>query len=191
MTENQKTAHNTDFSSSKLDPNPPLRFIFFIALTVIVSAAYSVYRHYDFSYSIDADSYLRMAQGDFYHTSITHRYRFIVPLLAGGLTLPFRYVFAVVFPDRAADTENLIRFCFFIINSLLMAGFGTLLFRIARSAGVAVWAAVLAMIFALTTRWGIDGAGVPLVESLYLLVVQCSHWGCSRATAGCKSPLYL
>ncbi|WP_157886773.1 hypothetical protein [Hymenobacter sp. PAMC 26628] len=40
--------------------------------------AYSVYQHYDFSYSPDASNYLRMATGQFDIVRITRRYRALV-----------------------------------------------------------------------------------------------------------------
>jgi hypothetical protein len=155
---------------------------FFIALTVLVSGAYSVYRHYDYSYSADADSYVHMAQGDFYHTSITHRYRWIEPVAVGMVAKPVGALMNVVWKGRG-DAEMATRFIFFGFNVLLMAIFGLLLCKIALSEQVGLPFALLAMVFLLTTRWGIDNAGLPLVEALYLVVIaalaralQTNNW---------------
>jgi Serpentine type 7TM GPCR chemoreceptor Sri len=159
-----------------------LLLVFFIALTVLVSGAYSVYRHYDYSYSADADSYVRMAQGDFYHTSITHRYRWIEPVTVGLVAKPMGAAMNVVWKGRG-DSEMAIRFIFFGLNVVLMAIFGVFLYKIAVSECVKTPFAMLSMIFLLTTRWGIDNAGLPLVEALYLLVIaafaralQTNNW---------------
>jgi hypothetical protein len=145
-------------------------FVFLIALTVLVSGAYSVYRHYDYSYSADADSYVRMAQGDFYHTSITHRYRWLTPVAVGMVAKPMSAAMNMVWHGRG-DSEMAIRFVFFIINTLLMAVFGLFLYKIAISEQIKPPFAILSMIFLLTTRWGIDNAGLPLVEALYLVII--------------------
>ncbi len=145
-------------------------FAFLVALTVLISGAYSVYRHYDFSYSEDAHSYMKMAQGDFQHLSMTHQYRIIEPAIAGVIALPIDLIYNKIWPERSGIEWSL-RLSFFIENVLLMAFFGFFLFRLARNEGVAFWYALLAMIFLLTTRWGIDNAGLPLVEALYLLCV--------------------
>lgn len=144
--------------------------VFFVALTVLVSGAYSVYRHYDYSYSADADSYVRMAQGDFYHTSITHRYRWIEPVAVGAIAKPMGVVMNLVWKGRG-NSEMAVRFLFFGLNVVLMACFGVFLFKIALSENVKMPFALLTMIFLLTTRWGIDAAGLPLVEALYLVTI--------------------
>ena len=52
-----------------------------------------------------------------------------------------------------------------------MAIFGLFLYKIAISERIKPPFAILSMIFLLTTRWGIDNAGLPLVEALYLVVI--------------------
>jgi hypothetical protein len=145
-------------------------FAFLVALTVLISGAYSVYRHYDFSYSEDAHSYMKMAQGDFQHLSMTHQYRFIAPAIAGLIAQPIDLVYSKIWTERSG-IEWSVRLSFFIENVLLMAIIGLFLFRLARNEGVSFWYALVAMIFLLTNRWGIDNAALPLVEALYLLCV--------------------
>ncbi len=151
-------------------------FAFFIALTVLVSGAYSVYRHYDFSYSEDAHSYVSMAQGNYQHLSITHQYRFIAPSIAGIIAQPISLVYSKIWENRGG-MEWSVRLSFFIENIFLMSLFGFLLFRLARNENISFWYAILSMIFLLTTRWGIDNAGLPLVEAFYLVCIALMVYG--------------
>ena len=145
-------------------------FAYLVALTVLISAAYSVYRHYDFSYSEDSKSYIEMAQGNYKGISMTHQYRFITPTIAGVVSIPISWVCSKIWADRGGEIWA-IRLSFLIENVLLMAFFGSLLFCIARREGIPFEAALLSMIFLLTTRWGIDNAALPLVEALYLVCI--------------------
>ncbi len=151
-------------------------FAFFIALTVLISGAYSVYRHYDYSYSEDAHSYVAMAQGNYSNLSITHQYRFIAPSIAGIIAQPINLIYNKVWENRGG-MEWSIRLSFFIENVFLMALFGLLLFKLARNENISFWYAILSMIFLLTTRWGIDNAGLPLVEAFYLVCIATMVYG--------------
>ena len=92
------------------------------AFTALSTSFSSVYRHYDFSYSEDAHSYVSMAQWNYKNISMTHQYRFIEPTIAGVIALPINSVYDKIWTERGG-IEWSVRLAFFLENVLLMAFF--------------------------------------------------------------------
>ncbi|WP_140469373.1 hypothetical protein [Hymenobacter nivis] len=138
-----------------------------------------MYRHYDFSYSPDTRSYLRMATGRFDSVSITRRYRVLVPAAAAALAAPITQGYGHVWPARAGALWPL-RFAFYLLNCLLLGAAGACWFNVARLAGASAGAAALAMVALLTSRWAAYEAGLPLTDSLYTLIFGLGYYAFRR-----------
>lgn len=142
-----------------------------------------MYVHYDFSHSSDTRSYLRMAAGHFDSVRVTHRYRVLVPAAAAIVAKPVAQLYGRVWPQRPAGQWPM-RFAFYVVNCLLLAAAAACWYNAARQAGASPEAAALAMLAVLTSRWAIYSAGLPLTDSLYLLVVSLGYYAIRRSPGG-------
>ena len=152
-----------------------------LAVGALANLAYPMYVHYDFSHSPDTRSYLRMAGGRFDSVNITRRYRVLVPGAAAIIAAPITRVYAYIWPQRPAGQWPL-RFAFYLVNCLLLGAAGACWFNAARHAGAAPTAAALAMLAVLSSRWAEYAAGLPLTDSLYLLVFGLSYYAIRRGS---------
>ncbi len=150
-----------------------------LALGVLLNAAYPTYRHYDFSHSLDTRSYLRLASGRFDSVNVTRRYRLLVPLAAGALARPLAALGTPAGPARPAG-EWPLRLAFYLLNCLLLAAAGACFYRGARLAGATAGTSALALVAVLSSRWAGYAAGLPLTDSLYLLVFGLSYYAYRR-----------
>lgn len=159
-----------------------LLLVYLLALGVLAGPAYTMYVHYDFSHSLDTRSYLRMARGEFEGVSITRRYRVLVPAVSAAVAWPLEQVYARIWPQRAA-TDWPLRLAFYVVNSLLLAATGLVLYRTCLLYGATIPAAALAVVAVLTSRWAVYIAGLPLVDSLYMLVFALAFYGARIGSA--------
>ncbi len=154
-----------------------------LAVAALANLAYPMYVHFDFSHSPDTRSYLRMAAGRFDSIRITHRYRVLVPAAAAMVAAPIARQYARIWPQRPADLWPL-RFAFYLVNCLLVAAAGACWFNAARCIGATSEAAALAMLAVLSSRWAEYAAGLPLTDSLYLLVFGLAYYAVRRGPTG-------
>ena len=154
-----------------------------LALATLANLAYPMYRHFDFSHSPDTRSYLRMAAGRFDSVRVTHRYRVLVPAAAALVAVPVAAVYGRVWPQRPAGGWPL-RFAFYVVNCLLLAAAGACWFNAARLGGATPEAAALALLAVLSSRWAAYAAGLPLTDSLYLLVFGLGYYAVRRGPGG-------
>lgn len=154
-----------------------------LAVAALANLAYPVYRHYDFSYSPDTRSYLRIATGRFDSVSITRRYRVLVPAVAAAVAAPITRVYGHIWPERPGGLWPL-RFAFYLINCLLLGAAGACWFNAARLAGASAGAAALAMLALLTSRWAAYEAGLPLTDSLYAVIFGLGYYAFRRGPSG-------
>ncbi|MDF7809764.1 hypothetical protein [Hymenobacter sp. YC55] len=159
-----------------------LVLVYLLALGVLAGPAYTMYVHYDFSHSLDTRSYLRIARGEFADVNVTRRYRVLVPAAAAAIAWPLEQVYARIWPQRAA-TEWPLRLAFYLLNTLLMAGTGLVLYETCRLYGASVAAAALAVVAVLCSRWAVYTSGLPLVDSLYILVFALAFYA-ARSSSG-------
>ncbi|WP_226163606.1 hypothetical protein [Hymenobacter terricola] len=152
-------------------------------MATLANLAYPMYVHFDFSHSPDTRSYLRMAAGRFDSVRVTHRYRVLVPAAAAVVAAPIAKLYGRVWPQRPAGLWPL-RFAFYLVNCLLLAAAGACWFNAARLTGASPEAAALAMVAVLTSRWAEYAAGLPLTDSLYLLVFGLSYYAVKRGSGG-------
>jgi len=154
-----------------------------LAVAALANLAYPMYVHFDFSHSPDTRSYLRMAAGNFDSIRITHRYRVVVPAAAAAVAAPLAKVYGRVWPQRSAGLWPL-RFAFYLVNCLILATAGACWFNAARLTGASPGAAALAMLALLTSRWAAYAAGLPLIDSLYLLIFGLAYYAVRRGPQG-------
>ena len=154
---------------------PRWLLVYLLALGLVAGPAYPMYRHYDFSHSRDTLSYLSVARGEFRGVSITRRYRVLVPAAAAAVAWPLEQVYARIWPERPGS-EWPLRLGFYVVNCLLLAGAGLVMFQTCRLCGASPLAAGLALAAVLTSRWTVYTAGLPLVDSLYLLVFALAFY---------------
>jgi hypothetical protein len=145
--------------------------------------AYPMYVHFDFSHSPDTRSYLRMAAGEFDSVRVTHRYRVLVPAAAAVVAVPLAKVYGRIWPQRPAGQWPL-RLAFYLVNCLLLAAAGASWFNAARQVGATPEAAALALLAVLSSRWAEYAAGLPLTDSLYLLVIGLTYYALRRGPNG-------
>jgi hypothetical protein len=162
-----------------------------LGLSMLLNMAYPMYVHYDFSHSLDTRSYLRLASGRFDSVNVTRRYRVLVPAVAGALAQPIAQVYGKIWPQRPAG-EWPRRFAFFLVNCGLLGAAGATWWRAARLAGAGTGAVAVALLAVLSSRWAEYIAGLPLVDSLYLLVFGWGYYAYRRgAGAGWAVALAL
>ena len=154
-----------------------------LAVAVLANLAYPMYVHFDFSHSPDTRSYLRMAAGRFDSVRVTHRYRVLVPAAAAAVAAPLATVYARVWPQRPAGLWPL-RFSFYLVNCVLLAAAGACWLRAARCTGASPEAASLALLAVLSSRWAVYAAGLPLTDSLYLLIFGLGYYAVRRGPRG-------
>lgn len=155
----------------KKPSNQILIFLFFLG--IILGPAYNTYVHYDFSHTkIDCEAYLKVADANFEEATITHRYRVIVPFIAKAMSLPISAVYTKLWPHRA-DSNWPLRIAFYLVNSLILALAMLLLYQWLNSLslGPKKWIALLACAAVISGRWYNYMAGLPLTDSLYVLVI--------------------
>ncbi|MBT9393523.1 hypothetical protein KLP40_10150 [Hymenobacter sp. NST-14] len=169
---------------------PRWLLVYLLALGLVAGPAYPMYLHYDFTHSRDTLSYLSLAQGKFAGVNVTRRYRVLVPAAAAALAWPLEKVYARVWPQRATS-EWPLRLGFYAVNCLLLAGVGLLLFRTCLLYGASPAAAALAVAGVLTSRWAVYTAGLPLVDSLYLLVFALAWYGARSGSAAAVAAALL
>ncbi len=150
-----------------------------LGLGALLNLAYPMYVHYDFSHSLDTRSYLRLAAGRFDSVNVTRRYRVLVPAAAGALARPVAAVYGRIWPQRPAG-EWPRRFAFFLVNCVLLSAAGATWWRTARLAGAGAGATGVALLAVLSSRWAEYSAGLPLTDSLYLLVFGLGYYAWRR-----------
>ncbi|WP_345226816.1 hypothetical protein [Hymenobacter koreensis] len=165
-----------------------LLLVYALAVGMLAGSAYTMYVHFDFSHSSDTRSYLRMAKGEFRGVRITHRYRVLVPAVAATVAAPIELIYARVWPHRAASDWPL-RLGFYVVNTLVLGGAGVFLFLTCLRCGASPGAAALAVAAVLSSRWAVYVAGLPLVDSLYMLVFALAFYasvsGSTAALVAC------
>jgi hypothetical protein len=157
--------------------------VYLLALGVLAGPAYTMYVHYDFSHSLDTRSYLSMARGQFEGVSVTRRYRVLVPAVAAAVAWPLEQAYARVWPQRATSDWPL-RLAFYLVNMALLATLGVVVFETCRLYGATPAAAALAVVAVLCSRWAVYIAGLPLVDSLYMLVFSLAFYAPRARSAG-------
>ncbi|TGE26478.1 hypothetical protein [Hymenobacter metallicola] len=164
-----------------------LLLVYLLALALLWGNAYLLLVNHPAAYTLDEQSYLHMAQGNF-QVPLTHRYRVVVPLLASSLAHGAQGLAHLISP---ADKPPF-GFSFFLVNTLLLAGAGLLAFRSAVAAGAATGPALLGMAALLTCGAATYVTGLLLVDSALVLVVALLYYALhARAAPALLTALVL
>lgn len=149
--------------------------VFFFCIAVISGPAIAILFAFDLSQWHDCYSYMGLANFDFDQSAV-RRFRVIVPFMAGGLNYLMGGIFNKLAPEYFQGDFGL-PFSFFIVNLFLMSYFGLLVYRYCKAYGVGVWMAIIGTLTMLTCRFTSYEAGLPMVDSLFFVVVAMSLLG--------------
>lgn len=156
--------------------NPLIVFLFSFA--ILFGPAFALFDsfNYDFIASPDLGNYLGLANLDFDQSPV-RKYRVIVPFLAAGVNFIFGPIFTALSPDTFPGPDFSMCMSFFLVNTTLMSIFGVLVYRLCREFGASHMAALIGLLSVLTCRWTFYLAGLPYVDSLYLVVIGMTLLG--------------
>jgi len=149
--------------------------VFMFCLAVIFGSALATLFEYDLARFPDCKTYLGLAQFDI-NQSPVRVYRVIIPFAAAGLNFLFGGIFSKFAPAYFVGNYSL-PFCFFLINIILTAFFGSLIYRYCKAFGVDKLSAIIGTLVMLTCRYTIYMAALPLVDSLFCVVVMLTLLG--------------
>ncbi|TXC76080.1 hypothetical protein [Luteibaculum oceani] len=156
-----------------LNPKKEDLLLWFCFFALLFGPAFALFSEYSYNLEANPDilSYLKLAELDF-NDSPVRRYRFIIPFLSGGLHIlltPLKTIQPWDFPGP----NFTLGLSFLIVNCSIMALSCLVLLKWLRVQGLNFWIALIAPLLVLGSRWTPYFAGLPLVDSLYFLVI-CS-----------------
>lgn len=138
-----------------------------IILASLYGASYQQYRHFNIDMprgSTDANSYIAMSHGDF-DVMPVHRYRIIIPFIAGGLQS--------VLENGISDVSEVDKLSFYIINFLISGLAAFLLFLLFIRFGFRIELSLLGTLLFICSRIVVLSTATPLVDSLFYLSIVC------------------
>lgn len=145
--------------------------LFVFSFAVLFGPAFALFDTYDFDMEANPDiaTYLGLAEFDFDQSPV-RRYRVIIPFLASGVNAVFHPVFSALAPHTYSAPDFSLCMSFLLVNSFLMAVFGVLVYRLTKAFGADTLGAIVGLLSVLTCRWTAYIAGIPCIDSLYLVV---------------------
>lgn len=150
--------------------------LFLFAFSLVLGPGYNTYLHYDFTYSNDCKTYMAIAKGDFKDQSVTRRYRVPVPFIAAVVAYPISKIYSHLWPQRA-DEDWPLRLAFLIVNCIITALAAVVIFHVCRRYGASAISSFTAMAAILSSSWTNYTVGLPMTDSLYLLVIALVVYG--------------
>ncbi len=135
----------------------------------------SVLFDYDLSKAVDQKSYWGMAQLDF-NTSQHRKYRFVIPMLAGGINWIIRNI-AQLFNPGALSGDFSLKFSFYLVNGTIAALWCSLIYRYCRAYHISRLAALFGLLAVVTNRWTAQYVGTPHTDLLFCLAIICMLYG--------------
>ena len=151
---------------------------YLLLLSITFSASYQQQRFYSIDSPLstnDSLSYVEMAKGN-YDVSPIHNKRFIIPSMVRmvrPLLLPIhdKFVENVDNMNSKQKADSSYAFTFWIINSIIIAGSGYLLYIWLKNLQFITTYAFIGAIFFTTSRASIYLSGTPMIDSLYLFAI--------------------
>ena len=152
--------------------------LFVFSFAVIFGAAFTLLLNYKYDIVTNPDlkTYLGLANFDF-HQSPVRRYRIIIPFLAAGVNYFFSPVFTFLKPWNFQGSDFSICMSFLVVNCIIMSIFGVIIFRLCKLYGASAFGSLIGLLAVLTCRWTPYFAGIPCVDSLYLLIIAMALLG--------------
>jgi len=153
-------------------------FLFLFCFALISGPAYTLFDSYNYDTVANPDikTYLGLANFDFDQSPI-RKYRIIIPLIASGINYAFGGLFNNIAPYSFPGPDFALCMSFLIVNCIFMSLFGVLVYRLCKAFGASQQAAIIGLLSVLTCRWTSYLAGIPLVDSLYLLIIAACLLG--------------
>lgn len=145
------------------------------SFAIIFGPAFGLFSEFNYD-TPDIHDYVKIAGFEFDQSPI-RRYRIIIPLLAAGVNYIFEPVFSILKPFQFPGPGFSISLSFFIVNSVFMSIYGAVIYLLSRKYGVTALGAFIGLLSVLTSRWTAYIAGLPVVDSLYLLVIALALLG--------------
>ena len=159
--------------------------IFLLSLAVIHGFSFQVADCMNPSLIPDAETYLGIFNFDFDQNPV-RKYRVIIPLLARAVHFVFGDIFGKFQPDTFPSDFS-VGMSFLVVNNIIMAAFSVIVFKYISSYTSWFLAALVGLISMLTCRWTGGFAGLPLVDSFYLLVLATTLLGLKTRNTPCLS----
>jgi hypothetical protein len=157
----------------------PMWVVFILFFITIFNHAFTLLLEYDFApeRALDINTYMGMANGDFDQSEI-RRYRLIIPLLAQLVYKISGWIFTYIKPYDFNGQNFGLCFSFLLVNTAFVSLSFTFLFKIWRKMGASLLICVLLGSICISARWTAYIAGLPLVDSLYLLSLCMLCFAC-------------
>jgi len=149
--------------------------VFMFSLAIIFGPAFGMFSEFNYN-TPDIHDYIKLSNFDFNQSPI-RRYRVIIPMIASGVNYVFGPVFNFLKPYQFPIPDFSVCMSFFVINSLMMSIYGMVVYKLNREYGASVIGSVIGLLSILTSRWTAYIAGLPVVDSLYLLIIAISFLG--------------
>lgn len=144
-------------------------------LAVILGPAIATLFEYDLTRFPDCNTYLSLAHFDLAQNPV-RCYRVIIPFAAALLNFLFGGIFSKLTPAYFTGNFSL-PFSFFLINTMLTAWFGLLIYRLNRVCHISSVPALIGTLTMLTCRYTVYMAALPLVDSLFCVVIALTLLG--------------
>lgn len=143
--------------------------VFCLSFSQLIGASFLLSRHFTEDFINDAHSYVEMSNGN-YDVTITHRYRFVIPVAAGVVADVFDKVGNHIWKkERPALWSE--RLGFLLVNTFVMSLAAVMLFVFLESFGFGLMACFLGLMPFLTSFHAIYDSSLPGTDSLYLLAI--------------------
>jgi hypothetical protein len=152
--------------------------LFLFCFAVIFGPAYALFDSYNYDTLTNPDikTYLGLANFDFDQSPI-RKYRVIIPLLASGFNYLLGPIFSGLTPHTFPGPDFSMCMSFLIVNCIFMSVFGMLIYHLCKEYGASRLAAIIGILSVLTCRWTCYFAGLPGVDSLYLMITAMTLLG--------------
>lgn len=163
--------------------------VFMFCIAVVAGPAIGVLFQFDLTHFPDAKTYLGLANFEFDQNPV-RRYRLIVPMGARVLNVLMGGVFKQLKPSYFTADFSL-AFAFFVVNTILTAWFGLLTYKYIKTFSVGTIAAIVGLLSLLTCRYTIYTAALPLVDSLFCVVIAATLLSLRRSDSRMQIALLL
>jgi hypothetical protein len=152
--------------------------LFLFCFAIIFGPAYALFDSYNYDIIANPDlkTYLGLANFDFDQSPI-RKYRVIIPFLVSGVNYIFGPLFLSIAPNSFPGPDFPLCMSFLIVNCIFMSVFGVLVYHLCKEFGVSRLAAIVGLLGTLTCRWTSYLAGLPLVDSLYMVITAMTILG--------------
>lgn len=143
--------------------------LFLFSLAIIHGVSFHVMTLTDASELKDCVTYLGLAEFDF-DQYVVRKYRIIIPFMASALHAILGDLFQILSPWSFTGDFPM-GMSFLIVNNLFMALAGVVIFKYIHAHTRNTFSSLIGLLSVLTCRWTGFVAGLPLVDTFYLLVL--------------------